>query len=72
MGFIPRVPEDKGVLRLLAMVVNQLRSSNIPVIRLSDFPLESGNLKREFLRFTGSNFESIIASDITSPMPAQG
>lgn len=66
-GSFPEFQRTRGVLRLLAMVVNQLRSSNIPVIRLSDFPLESGNLKREFLRFTGSNFESIIASDITSP-----
>ncbi|MCG2828535.1 ATP-binding protein [Methanothermobacter sp. K4] len=66
-GSFPEFQRTRGVLRLLAMVVNQLRSLNIPVIRLSDFPLDSGNLKREFLRFTGSNFQSIIASDITSP-----
>ena len=66
-GSFPNFQRTRGVLRLLAMVVNRLISSSTPVIRLSDFPLESGNLKREFLRFTGNNFDSIIAADITSP-----
>ena len=48
------------------MVVNSLRSSGKPVIRLSDFPLK-GSIRREFLRFIGNNFDSIISSDITSP-----
>jgi len=65
-GSFPEFQRTRGVLRLLALVVNSLRSSEIPVIRLSDFPLE-GSIRREFLRFIGSNFDSIISSDITSP-----
>jgi len=65
-GSFPEFQRTRGVLRLLALVVNSLRSSEIPVIRLSDFPLD-GSIRREFLRFIGNNFDSIISSDITSP-----
>ncbi len=66
-GSFPKFQRTEGVLRLLALVVRSLSDSKRPFIRLSDFDLSVGDIKREFIEFTGSEFDSIIASDITSP-----
>lgn len=64
-GSFPNFQRTRGVLRLLSLVVNSLKDSNIPFIRLSDFDLSNDHIKREFIRFIGNEYDSIIASDIT-------
>jgi len=66
-GSFPKFQRTRGVLRLLALVVRSLCDSTRPFIRLADFDLSLGDIKREFIEFTGNEFDSIIASDITSP-----
>ncbi|MBC7109130.1 MAG: ATP-binding protein [Methanomassiliicoccales archaeon] len=64
-GSFPNFQRTRGVLRLLSLVVNSLRDSSIPFIRLSDFDLSNDHIKREFIRFIGNEYDSVIASDIT-------
>ncbi|MDX9692519.1 MAG: hypothetical protein RBT32_00010 [Methanothermobacter sp.] len=66
-GSFPNFQRTRGVLRLLSLVVNSLKDSNIPFIRLSDFDLSNDHIKREFIKFIGNEYDSIIASDITGP-----
>ncbi|MDP3622689.1 MAG: DUF499 domain-containing protein [Methanobacteriaceae archaeon] len=65
-GSYPEFQRTRGVLRLLSLVVNALKESKNPIIRLSDFDLSNDDIKRELTRFTGPEFDSIIASDITA------
>ncbi|CEL24789.1 ATP-binding protein [Methanobacterium formicicum] len=65
-GSFPSFQRTRGVLRLLSLVVNSLKDSKNPIIRLSDFDLGYDEIKRELINFAGPEFDSIIASDITS------
>lgn len=65
-GSFPSFQRTRGVLRLLSLVVNSLKDSKNPIIRLSDFDLGHDEIKRELINFAGPEFDSIIASDITS------
>ncbi|MFN4131726.1 MAG: DUF499 domain-containing protein, partial [Caldimicrobium sp.] len=65
-GSIPTFQRTRGVLRILALVVNTLKNSQIPFIRLGDFKLENEELRRELIKHIGNEYDSIIASDITS------
>jgi len=65
-GSFPSFQRTRGVLRLLSLVVNSLKDSKTPIIRLSDFDLDHDEIKMELINFAGSEFNSIIASDITS------
>ena len=56
----------RGVLRLLSLVVNSLKESKNPIVRISDFDLANDEIKRELTRFTGPEFDAIIFSDITA------
>jgi len=64
-GSFPNFQRTRGVLRLLSLVVNSLKDSSISFIRLSDFDLSNDHIKREFIKFIGNEYDSIIASDIT-------
>ncbi|MFN3472139.1 MAG: DUF499 domain-containing protein, partial [Aquificaceae bacterium] len=66
-GSIPTFQRTRGVLRILALVVNTLKDSQIPFIRLGDFKLENEELRRELIKHIGNDYDSVIASDITSP-----
>lgn len=65
-GSLPTFQRTRGVLRLLALVVNSLLSLRRPYIRLADFNLSNENIRRELIKHIGSEFDSIIAQDITS------
>ena len=65
-GSFPEFQRTRGVLRLLSLVVNSLKSSKNSLIRLSDFDLSNENIKRELIKFAGSAFDAIVASDVTS------
>lgn len=58
--------KTRGVLRLLSVVIFSLKEANIPYIRLADFDLGNEEIKREFIRCLGPEYDPIIAADITS------
>lgn len=57
----------RGVLRLLSLVIYDLKDKSIPFIGLGDFNLANEEIKRELIKHIGSEYDSIIAQDITSP-----
>lgn len=65
-GTFSSFQRTRGVLRLLANVIEDLYESekNIDIILPSDINLEKPNIRHEFLRHIGSEYESIIGSDI--------
>jgi hypothetical protein len=65
-GSFPSFQRTRGVLRLLALVLYSLRNNNLQYITLSDFDLSDQQIRRELLEYTGNEFDSIIAADITS------
>ncbi len=56
----------RGVLRLLSLIVYSLKETKIPYIRLADFNLGNDEIKRELIKHTGQEYDSILAQDITS------
>ncbi|MCX6246558.1 MAG: DUF499 domain-containing protein [Bacteroidetes bacterium] len=66
-GSFSEFQRTRGVLRLLALVVHSAKEKGIPYISLADFDLSIQDLRRELIKFTGAQFESIIVKDITSP-----
>ncbi len=60
----------RGVLRLLSLVIHSLKDSNISYISLADFDLGQQELRQE-LKHIGSEFNSVIASDISALKPAR-
>lgn len=65
-GSFPTFHRTRGVLRLLSLVIHDFLDKNIPFIRLGDFNLKNDEIKRELIKHIGSEWDSIIAQDITS------
>lgn len=65
-GSFPTFQRTRGVLRLLALVVHSLINHRRPYIRLADFDLSNENIRRELIKHIGTEYDSIIAQDITS------
>ncbi|PWV37728.1 MAG: AAA family ATPase [Desulfurococcaceae archaeon] len=65
-GSYPTFQRTRGVLRLLAHVLYSLKDSKIPFIRLCDFDLSNEEIRRELVKHIGPQYDSVIASDITS------
>ncbi len=65
-GSFPNFQRTRGVLRILALLIHSLKDSQIPFIRLGDFPLENEDLRRELIKYIGPEYDSIISQDITS------
>lgn len=55
----------RGVLRLLAMVVNDLKDSGKPYITLADFNLSNGSIRQELLQHIERGMNGVITGDIT-------
>lgn len=55
----------RGALRLLALVIFGLKDANIPYITLANFDLANQEVRRELLKHIPSEFDSVIAADIT-------
>lgn len=64
-GTFPHFQRTRGVLRLLAQVVANLKTSNKSYITLADFDLSNQEIRQELLKHIESTFNGIIASDIT-------
>lgn len=56
----------RGVLRLLALVIESLKDKKIPYISLADFDLANPEIRQELIKHIGQEFNSVIAQDITS------
>lgn len=66
-GSFPAFQRTRGVLRILALVIFQLRESALPYVTLADFDLTVGDLRRELLKYAGHEYDSVLAADITGP-----
>jgi len=64
-GSYPTFQRTRGVLRLLSLVVYSLKTQNIPYITLADFDLANQEIRQELLKHIGSEFNSVLAADIT-------
>lgn len=64
-GSLPGFQRTRGVLRLLASVIYDLKDKNIPYITLADFNLANQEIRQELIKHIGSEFNSVIAQDIT-------
>lgn len=64
-GSFPTFQRTRGVLRLLADVIKDLyKKGSDPLIQSSHINLSNQPLKRELIKHIGSEFDSIITSDI--------
>ncbi|GER93796.1 DUF499 domain-containing protein [hot springs metagenome] len=64
-GSFPNFQRTRGVLRILSLVINSLKNKEVPYISLSDFDLSNHEIRQEFLKHIGTEFNSVIAQDIT-------
>jgi len=64
-GSFTTFQRTRGVLRLLALVVNSLKDNSNSYISLADFDLGNQEVRRELLKHIGQEFDSVIGSDIT-------
>lgn len=66
-GTFTSFQRTRGVLRLLANVIEDLynKEKNIDIILPSDIGLDAPSVRQEFLKHIGSEYESIIGSDIS-------
>lgn len=65
-GSFPNFQRTRGVLRLLSLVIHSLKSNQLAYITLGDFNLENQELRHDLLRHIGQEYDSVIASDISS------
>ncbi len=65
-GSFPTFQRTRGVLRLLSLVVYSRRTSTRPYLSLADFDLSNQEIRQELLKYTGSEFNGVLAADITS------
>lgn len=68
-GSIPNFQRTRGVLRLLALIVEDLCKHKSPnsLILPSDINLGNQSIRNELLKFIENRFESVIAEDISGP-----
>lgn len=64
-GSFPSFQRTRGVLRLLSLVIYALKDSARPYITLADFDLANEQLRRELIKHIGSEYDSVIAADMT-------
>ncbi len=65
-GSFTTFQRTRGVLRLLSLVIYENKDKNIPYISLADFNLSNQEIRRELLKHIENQYDSVIASDITS------
>lgn len=64
-GSFSTFQRTRGVLRLLSLVVHNLKEKPIPYISLADFDLSNQEIRQELIKHIGDTFNSVIAQDIT-------
>ncbi len=66
-GSFPTFQRTRGVLRLLSLVIYSLKNSNKPYIALGDIDLGNQEIRQEFIKHIGVEYNTVIAADITGP-----
>jgi len=68
-GSIVEFQRTRGVLRLLAYVINHLynKKDNEPLIQSCSVCLDNTDIRGELVKFVGQPFHGVIASDIAGP-----
>lgn len=64
-GSFPTFQRTRGVLRLLSLILYNLRNQNISYISLANANLKDSEIRGELLKHIGNEFDSVIAADIT-------
>lgn len=64
-GSYPSFQRTRGVLRLLAMVVHTMKTSERPYITLANFDLNNDTIRRELIKHIGNEYDSVMSKDIT-------
>lgn len=64
-GSFPNFQRTRGVLRILSLVIDSLKSKARPFISLADFDLSNQEIRQELLKHIGTEFNSVLAQDIT-------
>jgi hypothetical protein len=64
-GSFTSFQRTRGVLRLLSLVIHALKERELPYITLADFDLANQEVRRELLKHTGPEYDSVIAADVT-------
>jgi len=64
-GSFPNFQRTRGVLRLLSLVIYDLKNKNIPYISLADIDLSNQEIRQELIKHIGTEYNSVIAQDIT-------
>jgi hypothetical protein len=63
-GSLPTFQRTRGVLRLLSLIIYSLKQSSQGYISLADFDLSNDEVRRELVKYTGNEFDSVISADI--------
>ncbi|RME88413.1 MAG: DUF499 domain-containing protein, partial [Anaerolineae bacterium] len=63
-GSFPNFQRTRGTLRLLALVISDLKTSNRPYISLADFNLAVSEIRQELIEHIGNEYNSVLAADI--------
>jgi len=64
-GSLTSFQRTRGVLRLLSLVIHTLKERELPYITLADFDLNNQEVRRELLKHSGPEYDSVIAADVT-------
>ena len=64
-GSFPTFQRTRGVLRLLSLILYNLKDQNLNYISLADINLKDPEIRRELLNHIGNEFDSVISADIT-------
>lgn len=64
-GSFPIFQRTRGVLRLLSLVIYCLMGTNRSYISLADFDLSNQEIRQEFIRHIGEEYNGIVDVDIT-------
>ncbi|MBF0398065.1 MAG: DUF499 domain-containing protein, partial [Desulfobacterales bacterium] len=64
-GTFPGFQRTRGVLRLLSLLIHSVKNTNLSYITLSDFNLANQEIRQEFIKHIGNQFNGIIDKDIS-------
>ncbi|GAW90952.1 ATP-binding protein [Calderihabitans maritimus] len=64
-GSFPAFQRTRGVLRLLSLLIHSVKDKNLPYITPAEYDLANQEIRQEFLKHIGSEYNGVIAADIT-------
>ena len=64
-GSFPTFQRTRGVLRFLSLVIHSLKTSNKPYVGLGDINLANQEIRQEFIKHIGVEYNTVTAADIT-------